>query len=144
MPDEKRKEYVKEQESKNAASERTSSQSDEERKRRALEARKQAALAKEKASSGKMMYCIIQEMGSLGEEDSRVTIITDPEFERMAKEISEYNKLAIGVVMEKRNYKNALQALNNFSKSGWELVNSSAYAEKGMVIHEYLVGMAIK
>lgn len=46
MPEEKRKEYVKEQERKKAATERPTTESDEERKKRALEARKQAALSK--------------------------------------------------------------------------------------------------
>lgn len=144
MPEEKRKEYVKEQESKKASTNSRASQADEERKRRALEERKKAAMAKADATAGNMIYCIVQETRSMGESDSRVRVITDQEFEFSVKEAGEKNKSALGLALEKKRYISALQALNNFSKNGWELVNTSVYTEKSTITHEYLMGVPLK
>lgn len=144
MPEEKRKEYVKEQESKKTSTNSRTSQADEERKRRALEEQKKAALANANATADKMLYCIIQESRSMGESDSRVRVITDQEFEFSVKEAGEKNKSAMGLALEKKKYTSALQALNNFSKNGWELVNTNVYAEKSIITHEYLIGIPFK
>ena len=143
MPEEKRKEYVKDQESKKTEAQGVS-ESDEKRKMRSTEARKQASMAKGKSLSDNMIYCVIQEIGAMGKEETEVRIVRDPGFESILKEVGVENKYAIGVLMEKRKYSNALQAVNNFSKNGWELVNSSVYTQKDMVVREYLMGMTTK
>lgn len=143
MPEEKRKEYVKEQERKKASSSQLNSQTDEER-RQALEERKKAAMASSESRAGGKIYCIIKETRSMGEADTRVSVITDREFEMSVKEAGEKNKSALGIALEKKKYTSALQALNNFSKSGWELVNTSVYTEKSFITHEYLVGAPLK
>lgn len=144
MPEEKRKEYVKEQESKKATTSQRDTETDEERKRRALEERKKAAMMNEQSTSGSKIFCIIQEMRSMGENDTRVSVITDREFELSVKQAGEKNRLALGLALEKKKYTSALQALNNFSKNGWELINTTVYTEKSFVIHEYLVGAPMK
>lgn len=91
-----------------------------------------------------MIYCIIQEMRTMGEGDSRTSVITDREFELSVKEAGEKNRSALGLALEKKKYTSALQALNSFSKNGWELVNTSVYTEKNFITHEYLVGVRLK
>lgn len=144
MPEEKRKEYVKEQDAQKASSTMNAAEINEERRKLALEKRKKAAMMKADLNSVRKIYCIIKETRSMGENNNQVKVITDREFETLAKEAGEKNKSAIGVALEKQKYASALQALNYFSKNGWELISTNVYAEKSLITHEYLVGVSLR
>lgn len=144
MPEEKRKEYVKEQEAQKLSSAKESGQTVEERKRRALEERKKAAMMKSALNSNRKIYCIIQEQRNMGENDVHVKVVTDKDFELSIKEAGPTHASVIGVALQKQKYTSALQALNNFSKNGWELISTNVYSEKSLITHEYLVGVSLK
>ena len=152
MPDEKRKEYIKEErQATNSASKKqskaTNQVTEEERRREALEARKRAAQAsKNESGVGTMVYCIIEEQQSVNGKKTIVSVQADPTMEKHMSKSDKQAYKALSLVLKKSDYKNGLHALNSFSLNGWELVNSSSYMnpETEMIVHNYLMRYRIR
>ena len=151
MPDEKREDYVKEQRKiTNSTSKDNSESADRkseevERRQRELEARKRATYAAQKANSGKTFYCIIHESTTLDGRKSEVTIEVDNTLEKHVQDLDKRTQKALMLATEKRGYKNALGALNNFSMNGWTLSHASDYMDlkSERIVHRYLIGYNI-
>lgn len=142
MPDEKRKNYVNE----NSPSTNNSDQQRREAasKQRQLEAerRQQFSARSEARKEGVSVFCIVRETTSFDAAKTSVEVISDKEFERTVKTLSEQDKersKALAMVLRSPAYATGLDALNNFSRSGWELVDSNTLTYKEIVVREYLM-----
>lgn len=144
MPDEKRKDYVKERETNKSPTDSKTTQqrdSDAERKKQAELARKQRAeeIKANQTAKGNSVYCIIREMSNLKEANTKVTILVEEKFEGHVKRMDDDTQKQMMTAIQKRAYASGLDALSAFTQSNWSLVETSVYSWQEMAVREYLM-----
>ena len=147
MPDDKRKEYVKERPV-NSIDAQTQQREEAARKRQ-IEAqqRRETGARSTMKQSGKSIYCMIRETSSADNKKSAVEIVTHSIYSQNAKEMMEGNRenaKALLLPTTEEDYKTGLDAVNNFSNHGWSMNQSHVYTIKESVVREYLMELQIQ
>jgi len=151
MPDEKRKEYIREEQKTTSSArpeqnETSDRNAEEERRKRALEARKKAAHAAQSQSDNEAaVYCIIEETRSLDGKEIIVSIQADLAMEKQLKGANRMGFKSLRMATEKETFKSGLEAINHFSTNGWTLSHSSSMISPGSenIIHRYIMSLPL-